>query len=77
MLKILLWVVSNDVRFFQNAANILEQQHNGLEVVGVTAATPVQLNQGDKIIPFVPLAEVATAGGGMMSCSSSAQKISA
>ena len=77
MLKVFVWFVSKDGRFFQNAMSILERQHGGLEVVGVTAATPVQLNQGDKIIPFVPLAEVATAGGGMMSCSSSAQKISA
>ena len=63
MLKILMWVVSNDGRFFQAATNILERQHNGVEVVGVTAAAPLQLSKDGKKIPFVPLAEANTWGG--------------
>ena len=66
MLKILAWVVSNDGRFFQGAINILERQHNGVELVGVTAGAPIQLAKDGKIVPFVSLAEVDR-GGVMMS----------
>ncbi len=62
MLKTLLWVVSNGGRFFQGAMNILEHQHNGLEVVGVTAGAPIRLTKNGKIVPFVSLSEVD--GGG-------------
>ncbi|MBR2732958.1 MAG: hypothetical protein IKD80_01745 [Selenomonadaceae bacterium] len=61
MLKILLWVVANDGRFFNDALNILARQHGGIEFVGVTASAPVQLTNGDKKITFIPLAEVARA----------------
>ena len=64
MLKILIWFVSKDSRFFKNAINILEKQHNGLEVVGVTASEPIQLNTGEKIVPFIPLNEISRLGGG-------------
>lgn len=64
MLKIFMWVVSNDGRFFQAATNILERQHNGLEVVAVTAAAPLQLSKDGKKIPFVPLTEINGVGGG-------------
>lgn len=57
MLKILLWVVSNDGRFFNCALNILERQHNGIELVGVTASNPIQLAKDGKSIPFIPLSE--------------------
>ncbi|MBR4642668.1 MAG: DUF1919 domain-containing protein [Selenomonadaceae bacterium] len=60
MLKILTWVVSNDSRFFNGAMNILERQHNGVEVVGVTANVPI-VKDGKKVT-FIPLAEVD--GGG-------------
>ena len=59
MLKILLWVVANDGRFFNGALNILARQHGGIEFVGVTASAPIQLATGDKKIPFIPLTEVA------------------
>ena len=34
MLKIFAWVVSNDGRFVESAIEILERQHNGLQLVG-------------------------------------------
>lgn len=58
MLKTLLWVVSNDGRFFQSALNILERQHNGIELVGVTAGAPINIGKDGKQIPFISLAEV-------------------
>ncbi|MBQ4404808.1 MAG: hypothetical protein II857_10435 [Selenomonadaceae bacterium] len=63
MLKVLAWVVSNDGRFFQGAINILERQHNGVEVVGVTAGAPIRLTKNGKIVPFVSLSEVDGGGG--------------
>ena len=41
MLKILLWVVSKDKQFLQDAVNILERQHNGLEIVGKVAGEDI------------------------------------
>ena len=49
MLKVLIWVVSNDRRFFNGAMNILERQHNGVELVGVTASVPINLVKDGKI----------------------------
>lgn len=34
MLKVLIWHVSDDVRFKNNALKILEQQHGGIEIIG-------------------------------------------
>ncbi len=34
MIKVLTWFVSNDTKFQDKAIKILEQQHNGIEVVG-------------------------------------------
>lgn len=70
MLKILLWVVSNDGRFFNGAINILERQHNGIDLVGITANAPIQLTKNDKKVNFIPLAEV-NGGGSLIFCSSS------
>ena len=75
MLKVMLWVVSNDGRFFNGALNILERQHKGIELVGVTAAAPIQLAKDGKIVPFVSIAEVD--GGIMIYYSSSARNKSA
>ena len=75
MLKVLFWIVSNDSRFFNGAMNILERQHNGLEIVGVTASVPIQLNKNGKIVNFIPLNEVD--GGGIMKSSLSEQDKSA
>lgn len=58
MLKVLAWVVSNDSRFLNGALNILERQHNGLAVVGITANNPIQIARNDKIVPFVPFTEI-------------------
>lgn len=62
MLKALIWIVSNDDRFFSRAINILGQQHNGLELVGVTAGMAIQLDCDGEDVPFVPLDEVAVGG---------------
>ena len=43
MKKVLLWVIANDTRFFQGAINILTVQHNGVDIVGVTANAPINL----------------------------------
>lgn len=77
MLKILLWVVSNDGRFFQGALNILERQHNGIELVGLTAHVPINIAFNGKNIPFVPLDKLDAVGGCMTFYLSSAQKKSA
>lgn len=63
MLKILLWVVSNDGRFFNGAMQILERQHNGIDLVGVTANVPIQLTKNGEKVNFIPFAEVN--GGGV------------
>ena len=34
MLKVLVWQVSKDTSFKDKAIKILEQQHNGIEIVG-------------------------------------------
>ena len=62
MLKVMLWVVSNDGRFFNGALSILERQHNGIELVGVTAVAPIQIAKDGRNVPFVSLDEVD--GGG-------------
>ena len=63
MLKILLWVVSQDGRFLNGALKILERQHNGVEVVGVTAGVPIQLVKDGKKVDFIPLDKVDGGGG--------------
>ena len=55
MLKVLIWRVSNDTSFQDKAIKILEQQHNGVEIVG--SATGEEINKVD--------------GGGIMMSSSS------
>ncbi|MCR5833573.1 MAG: DUF4422 domain-containing protein [Selenomonadaceae bacterium] len=60
MLKILAWIVSNDSRYFNAALNILARQHNGVDIVAVTANTPINLASNGKKIPFVPLAEASS-----------------
>ena len=52
--RIVIWFVSNDGRFIGNAVNILEQQHNGIDIIGVTAAQKISVNN----LPFIPLNEV-------------------
>ena len=63
MLKVLAWVVSNDGRYFKSAVNILERQHKGVDLVGVTANKEFSLQKDGKKIPFIPLAELKRFGG--------------
>ena len=79
MIKVLIWVVSEDTRFFNGAINILERQHNGVELVGLTAIQKVKLHKDGKNVlnvPFIPL-ERLTGGGYTIFSSSSAQNKSA
>lgn len=64
MLKILVWNFAKDKGCFADALKILERQHNGIELVGVTAAAETSLVYEDKNIPFIPLDEVGLIGGG-------------
>ena len=45
-MKIFLWFVSKDKRFFQDAIKILERQHDGLKIVG--AATGEEISNADE-----------------------------
>ena len=65
MLKTFLWVVSNDGRFFNGTLKILERQHNGIDLVGVTAHVPINFAANGKNIPFVPLDKLDALGGGV------------
>lgn len=58
MLKILVWLATNDIRFFNGALNILERQQNGIELVGITAETETSLVYEGRKVNFIPLAEV-------------------
>ena len=77
MMKIMLWVVSKDNGFLDGALNILERQHNGIELVGVTAEAPIQIAKDGRNVPFVPLDKIIAWGGVMMYCLSSARNKSA
>ena len=41
MLKVLIWNISNDTSFRDNALKILEQQNDGLEIVGETTTADI------------------------------------
>jgi len=58
MLKILLWIVSNDGRFFQDAMITLESQHNEINVVGLTVNNEIGFVMNGKDVPFIPQDEV-------------------
>lgn len=73
MIKVLIWRVSNDTGFQDKAIKILEQQHDGVEIVGVTAEAETTLAYEGKNVAFIPLTEVYR-GGGIISSSSSAQR---
>ena len=47
MLKVLLWVVSKDYRFLNGAINILDRQHNGLEVTNTVRGTDFSKVDGE------------------------------
>ena len=46
--------MTNDTRYIGNALNILEQQFNGIEIIGVTATEKFPV----KGLPFIPLNEM-------------------
>ena len=46
MLKILLWVVSKDTTYLEDALNILERQHNGIELVDTVAGEEIAAVDG-------------------------------
>lgn len=58
MLKIFLWIVSNDGRFFQDAMITLERQHNGVEIIGFTAIKEFKIDVDGKNVTFIPPNEV-------------------
>ena len=41
MLKILLWVVSKDTTYLEDAIRILERQHSGIELVDTAAGDEI------------------------------------
>ena len=63
MKKIFIWMVSNDIRFLNAAVNILERQHNGVEIIGVTVPAEINFVWDDRKVPFIPLDKLT--GGGV------------
>ena len=59
--RIIILFVSPDNRFIGAALNILERQHNGVEIVGVTATQKISVNN----LPFLPLNEISLNKGGV------------
>ncbi len=63
--RIVVWFVSNDTRFISHAINILGNQFNGIDIVGVTANNKIEINDNQgRAVPFIPLQELANNGGG-------------
>lgn len=47
MIKVLIWRVSNDTTFRDKALKILEQQHDGIEIVGESLDADItKINMG-------------------------------
>ena len=59
--RIIVWFVSNDGTFINASLNILAQQHNGIEIVGVTATQKISVNNWE----FLPLNEISLNRGGV------------
>ena len=59
--RIIVWFVSNDGTFINASLNILAQQHNGIEIVGVTATQKISVNDWE----FLPLNEISLNRGGV------------
>ena len=53
--RIIIWLFSDDGRYIVDALNILAQQHNGIEILGVTATQNISVNN----LPFLPLNEIS------------------
>ena len=58
MLKILVWLISDDMQYLDRALKTLERQHNGIELVGVIAETETPLVWERKNVTFIPLDKV-------------------
>ena len=59
--RIIIWFVSNDGRFIGASLNILSQQHNGIEILGITATQKISVNN----LSFLPLNEISLKRGGV------------
>ena len=59
--RIIIWIVSDDGRYIVNAIKILERQHNGIEILGVTATQKISINNWE----FLPLNEISLNRGGV------------
>ena len=59
--RIIIWLISDDGRFIGAALNILERQHNGIEILGITATQKISVNNFN----FIPLNEISMNGGGV------------
>ena len=66
MIKVLVWQVSDNKQYLDDALKILERQHNGIELVGVTADAETSFVYEGRNVTFVPLAEVDGGGGSMI-----------
>ena len=56
--RIVIWFVSNDGRYIGGAVNILTRQFNGVDIIGVTAAQKISIED----LPFIPLNEISLNG---------------
>lgn len=63
MIKVLIWQVLNNRNYLDSALKTLERQHNGIELVGVTADVETSLVYEGKNVTFIPLDKL-TGGGG-------------
>ena len=52
MVKVLIWQVSNDMRFKDKAIKILEQQHDGIEIVGEASTEDIAKVYGGGVMIF-------------------------
>lgn len=77
MLKTFLWVASEYTTYFEESLKILERQHNGIDLVGMTSAVEITLDIKGKNIPFVPIDKLTHWGGCMTFYLSSVQDKSA
>ncbi|MBR4151719.1 MAG: DUF1919 domain-containing protein [Selenomonadaceae bacterium] len=57
-MKVLIWVITVDIKFLDSAIKILEQQNYGTEIIGVTAAKEVLLQRDGRKIKFITFSEV-------------------
>ena len=62
MLRVLIWQVSNDMQFKDFALQILEYQHDGLEIIGEASNDDIaKVDQGGGIMKSSPSAQKKSA----------------